>query len=158
RHSSSGSEGPSLTVDERQFVVRTVLGLISDSERAELQRNARLIADKKEAARLEPLLRYQAETDRGRLSRALGMELPLSSTPLFGSETRVELARRRQNVDDRRRALRDSDRREELRTALEDASRNEGALKKALEGAQSRLEVVRGSVSELAGRNQSSLL
>lgn len=158
RHSSSGSESPSLNVDERQFIVRAVLGLISDAERAEQQRNARLVAEKKEAARLEPLLRHQAETDRGRLSRALGMELPLSSTPLFGSETRSELTRRRQNIEEREKALNESDRRDELRTALEDASRHEGALKKALEGTQSRLEVVRGSVGELAGKEQSSLL
>jgi hypothetical protein len=158
RHSSSGSDSPSLNVDERQFIVRTVLALISDAERAEQQRNARLVAEKKEALHLEPLLAHQAETDRGRLSRALGMELPLSSTPLFGSETRGELARRRQDIEGREKALKESDRRDELRTALEDASRNEGSLKKALEGAQSRLEVVRGSVGELAGKEQSSLL
>lgn len=158
RHSSSGSESPSLNVDERQFIVRTVLALISDAERAEQQRNAWLIAERKEAARLEPLLRHQAETDRGRLARALGMELPLSSTPLFGSETRHELARRRRDIEKREEALKESDRRDELRTALEDASRDEGALKKAVEEAQSRLEVVRGAVGELAGKEQSSLL
>ena len=158
RHSSSGSEAPSLNVDERQFIVRSVLGLISDAERSEQQRNARLVAERKEAARLEPLLRHQAETDRERLSRALGRELPLSSTPLFGSETRAELARRRQELEERQESLNESDRREKLRTSLEDASRDEGALKRSLEGAQSRLEVVQGSIGQLAGSEQSGLL
>jgi hypothetical protein len=158
RHSSSGSESPTLNVDERQFIVRSVLGLISDDERAEQQTNARLVAEKKEAARLEPLLRHQAETDRARLSRALGKELPLLSTPLFGSETRAELDRRRQELRARGQSLVDSDRRTEHRTALEDANRYEGALKKSLEDAQSRLALVQQSVGELAGETQSGLL
>ena len=60
RHSGSGSEAPALDVEERQFLVRTVLGLISDGERNELQRNAKLVADKEEATRTAPLLRHQA--------------------------------------------------------------------------------------------------
>jgi hypothetical protein len=158
RHSSSGSEAPALNVDERQFIVRAVLGLISDAERAEQQRNARLVAEKKEATRLEPLLRHQAETDRIRLSKALGKELPLSSTPLFGSETRAELARRRQELEAREEALVEGDRREELLAALQDANRQVGALRKSLEEAQSRFTLVQASVAELAGKDQAGLL
>ena len=84
RHAASGSETPSLDMDERQVVVRSVLGLISSAESAEQQRNARLLSERRDASRWEPLLRHQAETDRNRLSRALGKELPLASTPLFG--------------------------------------------------------------------------
>lgn len=158
RHSSSGSEAPALNVDERQFIMRAVLGLISDSERAEQQRNARFVAEKKDAARLEPLLRHQAETDRTRLSKALGKDLPLSSTPLFGSETRAELARRRQELEAREKALVAGDRRSELLAALQDANRQVGALKKSLEEVQSRLTLVQASVAELAGKDQSGLL
>jgi hypothetical protein len=158
RHSSSGSEARALNVDERQFIVRAVLGLISDAERAEQQRNARLVAEKKEATRLEPLLRHQAETDRARLSKALGKELPLSSTPLFGSETRAELARRRQELEAREEALVEGDRREELLAALQDANRQVGALKKSFEEAQSRLTFVQASRAELAEKDQSGLL
>lgn len=158
RHSSSGSEAPALNVDERQFIVRSVLGLISDAERAEQQTNARLIAERKEAARLEPLFRHQAETDRARLAKALGKDLPLSSTPLFGSETRAELARRWQDFEARERALADADRRKELQAVLEEANRHEGALKKSLEEAESRLALVQESVAALAGNEQSGLL
>jgi len=158
RHSSSGSEAPSLNVDERQFIVRAVLGLISDAERAEQQRNARLVAEKKEAAQLEPLLRHQAETDRGRLSKALGKQLPLSSTPLFGSETRAELTRMRDDLEVREKALKDGDRRKELQTALDEANQAEGALGESLKETRDRLVVVQESVGELAGQAQSGLL
>jgi hypothetical protein len=98
RHSASGSEAPALNVDERQFLARTVLGLISDGERNELQRNAQMVSDKEEAARVAPLLRHQAETDRQRLTKALGKELPLTSTPLFRSAARAELKPRREEL------------------------------------------------------------
>jgi hypothetical protein len=147
-----------LNADERQFIVRSVLALISDEERAEQQTNARLVAEKREAARREPLLRHQAETDRRRVSTALGRELPLLSTPLFGSETREELDRRRRELKARVQHLADSDQRTRLRTELEEANRHEGALKKSIEDARSRLALVQQSVGELAGHAQSGLL
>jgi predicted nucleic acid-binding Zn-ribbon protein len=158
RHSSSGSEAPALNVEERQFLVRTVLGLISDEERAELQRNAQLLVDKKEAERLEPLLQHQAETDHRRLSNGLGKELPVTSTPLFGSETRAELARRRDALEKRRASLEQNDRREALRTGLEVASKHEGALEESIRAVRDRLEGVKGVTAELAREGQSELL
>lgn len=157
RHSGSGSEAPALNVEERQFVVRTVLGLISDDERNELQRNAQLVYDKEEAARLAPLLRHQAETDRQRLTKALGKELPLTSTPLFSSDARAELEARREDLTKRKAMLDAGDRRQELQAAVE-ASAHEGALKEKLKGVQERLDGVQGVVSELAGTQQSGLL
>jgi hypothetical protein len=158
RHSGSGSEAPAINVEERQFLVRTVLGLISDAERVELQRNAQLVADKEEATRVTPLLRYQAETDRQRLATAFGKELPLTPTPLFGSATRTEIEVRRAALQERTEALKASDRQEELRAALESASSREGALKERLHGVQERLDGVQGVVSELTGTQQSGLL
>jgi hypothetical protein len=158
RHSGSGSDAPALNVEERQFLVRTVLGLISDGERNELQRNAQLVSKKEEAARLAPLLRHQAETDRQRLTKALGKELPLTSTPLFSSEARAELEARREDLRKRKATLDAGDRRQELQTAVEAASVHEGALKEKLKGVQERLEGVQGVVGELAGTQQSGLL
>lgn len=158
RHSSSGSEAPALNVEERQFLVRTMLGLISDQERAELLRNAQLIADKKEAERQEPLLQHQADTDRLRLSKELGKEVPLASTPLFGSETRSELAHRREVLERRRARLEENDRREALRRALEDARKHEGALEQSRKGMRERLDGVKGEVTELEGHGQSDPL
>lgn len=158
RHSGSGSDAPALNVEERQFLVRTVLGLISDDERNELQRNAQLVADKEEATRTAPLLRHQAETDRERLIKALGKDLPLTSTPLFASEARAELAARREDLKKRKDALAAGDQREELQAAVEAASKKEGALQEKLVDVQDRLEAVQGTVGELAGTQQSGLL
>lgn len=158
RHSGSGSEAPALNVEERQFLVRTVLGLISDGERTELQRNAKLVADKEEATRTTPLLRHQAETDRERLIKALGKDLPLTSTPLFASAARAEIGVRREDVSKRKAALKSGDHREELQAAVEAASKKEGALKEKLSGIQDRLDAMQGVVSELAGTQQSGLL
>jgi hypothetical protein len=158
RHSASGSEAPALNVEDRQFLVRAVLGLISDAERVELQRNSQLVADKEDAARMAPLLRHQADTDRQRLARVFGKDLPLTTTPLFSSTARVELDVRRADLARRKQALEESDRQEALRTALEDAKDREGALKEKLKGVRDRLEPVQGAVVELAGTQQSGLL
>ncbi|NVJ14311.1 DUF2326 domain-containing protein [Myxococcus sp. AM010] len=157
RHSGSGSEAPALNVEERQFLVRTVLGLISEGERNELQRNAKLVSDKEEATRTAPLLRHQAETDRQRLITALGKDLPLTSTPLFASAARAELEARREDLKKRKAALEAGDQREELQAAVEAASKQEGALKEKLSGIQDRLDAVQGVVGELAGTQQSGL-
>lgn len=158
RHSGSGSEAPALNVEERQFLVRTVLGLISDDERDELQKNAQLVSDKEEATRTAPLLRHQAETDRQRLIKALGRELPLTSTPIFGSEARAELQARREALKKRKEALEVADRRQELHTAVEAAAAHEGALREKLNGVQERLDGVQGVVIEMAGTQQSGML
>ena len=158
RHSGSGSEAPALDVEERQFLVRTVLGLISDGERNELQRNAKLVADKEEATRTAPLLRHQAETDRQRLITALGKDLPLTSTPLFASAARAELETRRDDLKKRKETLEAGDQRQELQDGVAAASANEGALKEKLKGIEGRLEGVQGEVGELAGTQQSGLL
>ncbi|MBL8718635.1 MAG: DUF2326 domain-containing protein [Myxococcales bacterium] len=158
RHSGSGSEAPALNVEERQFLVRTVLGLISDGERHELQRNAKLVADKEEATRTAPLLRHQAETDRERLIKALGKDLPLTATPLFASAARAELGVRREAVNRRKAALESGDQRDALQAAVEAANMREGALGEKLSGIQDRLEAVQGAVGEMAGTLQSGLL
>src|SRR5262249_48940445 len=60
RHSTSDSDAPGLIVDERQFLVRSVLGLITELERDEQERNAMLVAEKRRATQKEPLLAHQA--------------------------------------------------------------------------------------------------
>jgi len=158
RHSSSGSDAPSLNVEQRQFIVRSVLGLISDDERAEQQTNARLVSEKREATQREPFLRHQAETDHARVSKALGVSLPLPSTPLFGTQGRAEVNRRSDALDEQDKELADSDHRDELRAGLERAVAEEATVKSLLDEAQSRLDWERAALAELAGGAQSALL
>jgi hypothetical protein len=158
RHSSSDSEAPALTVEERQFVVRSVLGLISDAERLEQQVNARLVLDRKNATQREPLFLHQARTDHARASNALDKELPLPSTPLFGSQAREELERLRASLRQREQGLAEGDRRADLRKELERTISVETNARRDLEESEARLAMEQAALAQLAGNNQSSLL
>ncbi len=158
RHPSSDSESPALNVEERQFVLRAVLGLISDVERIEQQTNARLVARKEEAVQREPMLLHQSRTDHDRVATALGRTLAPASTPLFGSETRIELARLTAELLQRERQLADTDRRTELSTALERAVAAETNASRDLREAEARFEVEQGALAQLAGDAQSAVL
>jgi hypothetical protein len=158
RHPGSGSEAPALTVDERQFLVRSVLGLISDEERAEQQANARLVAERKEAVRFEPLLRHRAEADRLRLAKALGIEPSHISMPLFASAGRGEIEKRAAAADHRERQIVASDRRADLCAALEEAVSNSARLREKLDQAERLLELKRGTVDQLDSGAQAEVL
>lgn len=158
RHAGSGSEAPSLVGEERQFLVRSVLGLISDAERVELQANANLVAQRKEAIRFEPLLRHRAETDHSRVARALSIDSGQPGSPLFASVGRAEIEKRRAAVEMRERQIAASDRRDGLRKALEDAVSHEAELRERLGQAEGRLAMQRGAVEALLGTTQSDVL
>jgi len=158
RDASSDSESPALTVDERQFIVRSVLGLVSDAESAEQTKNAQLVAEKKAAAEQVPLLEHQAQRGHERLCRELGVTLPAVSTDLFGSSARDELERRTAALKQSRQELESGDRRAALQTALEQALIAETNARRDLKDANDRLEMQRSVLSQLAGYSQSSVL
>lgn len=158
RHSSSDSETPSLNVDERQFVMRSVLGLISDAERTEQQTNAQLVVRKKEAALREPLLAHQARVDHGRVSKILGIELAPPSTPLFGSQARAELDRRMAELDALERDIALTDQRSELRSVLDAAIAFEVNARRDLQDIENLLVLERTTLQQLAGNSQAALL
>lgn len=149
RHSSSTSDAPALNVDERQFLVRSVLGVITDAEREEQQRNVRLVAQRKESAQREPLLRYQATVDHDRVQKLLGIEVAAPSSGLFGSEARVELDRRKAEWAEKEKRLRASDLRESLRKELEQNIASEAIARRDVEDVQSRSEVQQSAVEQL---------
>jgi len=149
RHSSSQSEAPALTAEDRQFVVRAVLGLISDEERQEQQTNARLVTTKKEAARREPLLAHQAEVDRQRVGRLLGVDLTVAATELFGSEARDLLEQRKAELDADVARLASSDQRAELQQAVERALEVELNARRDLRDAEGRLAAEKGALDLL---------
>jgi hypothetical protein len=158
RHASSNSEIPSLSVDDRQFVVRSLLGLISDDERVEQQRNAQLVLQKKDAAQRELLLAHQARSDHARVSNALDLDLAPPSAPLFGSRARAELERRTIELSRREKELASLDRRNELHAALERAVATETNARRNLEDTEARLGQEQAALGQLAGNSQSSLL
>jgi hypothetical protein len=152
RHSSSGADAPALTIDERQFLLRSVLGLITDQERQEQQQNARLLAQKREAAQKEPLLAHQAIVDHERVNALLGVELAPPASGLFGSQARVELERLTVDLGRRISALTSSDRRASLRTALEQAIELETNARRDVQDTDARLTAEKGVVEQLTAR------
>lgn len=150
RHPSSDSDAPNLSDDDRQLLVRSVLGLISDAEREEQALNARLNAQKKKATGRAPLLGHQAKIDHDRVEKLLGIKVPGPSSGLLANEARVELDRRSADVDKRLAELAASDRREELRKHWEEAVLSEGVAKQRLDEAQSRHDHVCGTLDQLA--------
>lgn len=151
RHSSTGSGAPALGHEERQFLVRSVLGLISDEERAEQRRNAELIEQKKEAEHSEPLLVYQASVDHGRLCDVLGMELPPPSDDLFGAAVSNEIEGRSSDLKSRIATLEEWDRRPECQAALEGSLVAEANADRDLDDAETKLSLERTALAQLKG-------
>lgn len=158
RHSSSGSDSPGLVVDERRFLVRSVLGLITAEEREEQKRNAKLVADKAEAAQKEPLLAHQATVDHQRVQRLLQKEVAPPSSALFGSEARAELDRRKDDLAKRMAALAAADKRADLRVTLEQAVEVEALARRDVEDAKSRLAMESAAVEQLTSRAKGETL
>jgi hypothetical protein len=94
RHPSSASESPALTVDQRHFLIRAVLDLVTDAERVAQQHHAELLANRKRLVDRRPLLEHQGRTDTERLQRLLDVELP-PSEGLFAEAGTALLERRR---------------------------------------------------------------
>jgi hypothetical protein len=158
RHTSSDSESPFVSVDDRQFVVRSILGLISNEEQEEQQRNAQLVSDRRKAVEREPLFMYQARTDHGRVCSALELDLPAPSNPLFASYARAELDRLTIELRDNEERLSKDDRRTELRNTLERAIVEQTNARHNLEDLEKRLKWEQGTLAQLEGDTQSSLL
>ncbi len=158
RHSSTNSDAPSLDIDERQFVVRALLGLISDEERAEQETNARLLELKAKASTRVPLLLHQAEVDHRRVMMALGVELAAPASPLFGSEARDELARRFGDLDRREAEVAQTDRRTELQAAFQEAVAREAHAERDCGAVADELALEQRSLAELSGSGQTGLL
>lgn len=150
RHSSSDSDAPALSVEERQFVVRTVLGLISDAERAEQLANAQRLVQRKEAARRVPLFEHQALVDHQRLSEVFP-EIPESSlTALFTAATRDALREQRRTLDGQLAPFTESSGVEALRASLERAIEEETNAKRDIEEAELRLNAEQGALAVLS--------
>jgi hypothetical protein len=152
RHSTSGSDAPVLIVDERQFLVRSVLGLITEQEREEQERNAKLVAEKKRATQKEPLLAHQAATDHARVQRLLQMEVAPPSSGLFGSQARSELNRRREELAKRIAEFTSADQRASLQAALERTVQAEALARRDLEDSRTRLAMESATIEQLTSK------
>lgn len=152
RHSSSSSDAPALSADERRFLIRTALGLVGDEERGEQARHAELLDEKRTATQREPLLRHQAAVDHERLQELLGVNLEHPASELFGATARDELDKRRSALTAKLQELAASDRRAEAREASDRALRAEENAVRDVEDAERRLAIEKNALEIAEGR------
>jgi hypothetical protein len=164
RDSTSESESPMLTADDRHLLVRTMLDLISDEERAEQGKNAKLVAKKQAAAERAPLLAHQAEVDDKRLAELLGIGRSKANGPLFTGDPQALLTTRKSALEaavTAAHATRDEGA-EPRREAWEAAVALRAEAARDLREAEARLDAERAAVTEESGgappRTQLSLL
>lgn len=150
RHSSTGSESPSLSAEERQFVVRSVLGLISDDEREELRRNRLLLARKEDAERRAPLFRHQAASDASRVERLLQMTTNAIPAEFFVAQARGAIARAKLDLGSREVALESEDSPAQAQVTLEQAVEHEAFARRDLGDAEDRWKCEKSGLDELS--------
>jgi len=141
RDPTSESRSPHLEVLDRQFIVRTVLGLLSDDELQEIENNNRLVGELKRLREESPYLAYQAAQDHKRLEEYLGCKLPPLDDGLFRELARKKLqerAARIENIKDSTPLESDIDGAQEI---LEETIRRETEARRNLEDAQDRLRI-----------------
>ena len=148
RHATSASDAPQLTSEERHFVIRSALALVSDAERDEQHRNAILLTRKKRLADRIPLLRHQAEVDEKRLGELLEMS-GLLAAGLVEEGIRSEISRSRMSVQRQREEFLARDPRQQAQAkseraavAVETARRDLKDLEDRLQGERIYLETL----------------
>ena len=150
RHGSSDADAPSLGAEDRQFLVRAVLGIISDPERVEQLKNTQLVMQKRGAAGRLPLLQHQAAADNARIDQLLPQGLDGASLPILALQTRESLRDRIAAVEQQLAELSSSPDLDGLRDALERAIRNEANARRDFEDATSRLRFEEGGLAALS--------
>src|SRR5205085_1950601 len=92
RSKLSRSDSPEIAfVDDQHSLMRAVVGVLSEEERSEIEKNAKLNKEKEAATADVPILQRQAQTDHKRLENALGRSLPTPDNPLLVESVRAEL-------------------------------------------------------------------
>lgn len=125
RHSATAAEAPSLSVEDRQFLLRTVLGLVEAGERDELARNARLLAERHVATQSAPRLERAVLGGHAQLAALLPGLAAGRAEGLFAASGRTLIASRRAEVQSALGELPSSTELRALRDRVEAAARDE---------------------------------
>jgi hypothetical protein len=91
RSKLSRSDSPEIAVDDQHSLMRAVIGVLSEEERGEIERNAKLNKEKEAVTAEVPILRRQAQTDHQRLENSFGRPLPTPDDPLLVESVKTEL-------------------------------------------------------------------
>lgn len=158
RDPSSESTSPSPTLGDRYVVVRAVLGLMSDEERA-IQEEQESVAERRRQIEAEGQdLRRRADEDRRRLAKRLGLKDDGEAGPLFAARLREAVEARRATVRRAEEELAGRRAAAELSLAgLIPAAEQAGALRRRLEEAEERLARARSAAQDTVGATHPSV-
>lgn len=155
RDASSQSDSPMLTDDDRAYLVRVVLDMLSEREQMELSRISDLHAKRDRAEANAPKLEHEATSLHSTLTEEYGDEIPPLADSLFVDEVLRRLEAERKTIDGQ---FADADDEDAMKAAqdrhtraVEARSKAEAkaeALAKRLEQDQSALEMVSRDGSE----------
>lgn len=151
RDASSGSDSPALSAEDRHYLLRAVLGLVSDEEATEQAQHSKLQANRRAALQDVNYLEREAATEQQRLCDELGIDIPAPEIDLFRSGADTELARRRASVEERIQWMASSDRRKPARQALERAIAAATNARRDVAALEERLALEQGAVDQLYG-------
>src|SRR5437868_1212668 len=91
RSKLSKSDSPDIPSDDQHSLMRSVVGVLSEEERDEIEKNAKLNRQKEAASAEVLILQRQAQTDHQRLEEAVGSSLPTPDSPLLVERVRSEI-------------------------------------------------------------------
>lgn len=158
RHPASEAPPDGLRGEERDFLVRAVLGVVSEQEVSEqiqlrdfLQSRDGL---KERRSKLFQKATWESERIEKWAARLLGMEGPVPETGLFRTQIRAELERRTSDVEAELNELRASDRRQELLGVLEGALQDETLARRERDAVEAELQWFEDSLAQLEARDR----
>jgi hypothetical protein len=161
RHPASASDAPQLAAEERHFLMRSTLALVSDAERDEQDRNAALLARKKVLNERIPVLGHQALVDEQRLGEMLGTA-GLQASGLMEDTLHQQLSERRTRLEEQRAEFLARDPRIAAQSNRELSAVAVAVARRDLEELEDRLEDHRITLNVLQaeheGREQRQLL
>ncbi len=130
----SVSDSPEVLPKDRHLLMRSIIGLLDEQERQEIERGARLNKAKENARLKSPIYRGQAELDYERLAKATSEALPPLDDRLFVESVTNKLQQELRETENLIKAL-DSDAEiKELQDIREKAIRATAAEKAQLDG------------------------
>lgn len=151
RNPSTKSDSPALSAEDRHYLLRAVLELVSDEEATEQAQHASVLAARRSALQNLAYLERQTATEHERLRVALGFDVPAPGTSLFSSVVADELDRRRASVTEHMKQVTEGDRRQPAREALERAVAAAANAARDVADLEEHLALEQGAIEQLQG-------
>ena len=151
RHSSSNSESPDMSAEDRHFLFRAALGLIDPAEQAELEKNKEYLGHRQRAEKTAPLLKFRGDSGLKRLRERLSDFRTDLAGADFLDAVKVEWNNRANAFDSQLREIKEPVSLNLARTKYIEAGSNLHAAKQQEQEVSDTLEWIGQQISNLNG-------